>query len=156
MGHMKKNKCQAYTKEKKPCKNYAMKGSQFCSIHKGLFEDFPPVKITALICPYCDKPLKRGTKFCKFCKNSLNICPYCSEPLKKDDKFCSFCKEDLVPSKPKPEKPNYYAKLINIRNRFALKDMSISYGCLVIIFFLLLILFVSVYMADVYFRLTNS
>lgn len=102
---MKKNKCQAYTKKKEPCKNYAIKGSDFCYVHKGLFKDFPPVKIAALICPYCD------------------------EPLRKDAKFCSFCKEDFTPVIPKPDKPNYYRKLIDICNRIAAKDMDISYGC---------------------------
>jgi hypothetical protein len=139
---MKNNKCQAFTKKKKPCQNYAVKGSQFCFVHEELFKDFPPAKITALFCPYCDEPLRRGAKFCKFCKNPILICPYCVEPLRKDDKSCSFCKEDLTPAIPKPDKLNYYGKLIAIRNRIAAKNLNIGYGCYFVVIFLVLILFV--------------
>jgi hypothetical protein len=152
---MKNNKCQAFTKKKKPCQNYAIKGSQFCFVHEELFKDFPPSEITALFCPYCDEPLSRGAKFCKFCKNSLLICRYCHEPLRKDSKFCRFCKEDLTPVKPKPEKPNYYRKLINIRNRIAAKNINLSYICLIVVILLVLACFVYIAAIDVYYRITG-
>jgi hypothetical protein len=154
---MKKNKCQAYTKKKIPCKNYAMGGSYFCYVHKGLFKDFPPVKITALMCPYCDEPLGRGAKFCKFCKNCLLICPYCDELLRKDAKSCSFCKEDFTPVKPKRDKLNYFSKLISIRNRIAakVKGMDISSGFFFIVIFFILTLVVFLYIIDIYFQLNS-
>ena len=152
---MKKNKCQAFTKNKKPCQNYAINGSQFCYAHGELFKDFPPVKITALFCPYCDEPLVRGAKFCKFCKNSILICRYCHEPLRKDSRFCNFCKEELIPVKPKPDKPVYYRKLIDIRNRIAAKNISISYICLIVVILLVLAFFVSIAALDVYYQLTS-
>ena len=123
---MKKNKCQAFTKKNLPCQNYAMKGSDFCNFHKGLFKDTPPVKITALICPYCD------------------------EPLRKDAKFCSFCKEGLTTVKPKPDKLDYYGKLIDIRNRIAAKDMKIGYRCFIAAIFLLLIFFAYFFSEEIY------
>ena len=152
---MKKSKCQAYTKKKKPCQNYAMEGSQFCHSHDRLFKDFPPVKITALMCPYCEKPLKRGANFCKFCKNPLLICQYCDGPLRKDAKFCSFCKEDLPPVIPKRDKLYYYGKLIEIRNRIASKRIDISYVIFWVVFFLLLVLTVSYFAISVYLHLTQ-
>lgn len=135
---MNKNKCQAYTKKKIPCKNFAMEGSDFCPIHEGLFKDFPPVKITALICPYCDEPIERNAKFCNLCKHYFQICPYCDEPLRQDAKFCRFCKEDLAPAKPKLDKPNYYVKLFDIRKRIAAIGKDISYGCFLVAVFLLI------------------
>jgi len=154
---MKKNKCQAYTKNKKPCQNYAIKDSHFCYVHKRSFKDFRPVKITALICPYCGEPLRRDAKFCKFCKNSLLKCPYCDEPLRKDAKFCSFCKEDFTPVRSKPDKLDYYGKLLNIRNRIAAKakGIDISYGCFLIIMFFLFTFVFSIIAIDIYFQLTN-
>ena len=133
-----------------PCKNYAMKGSHFCYVHKGFFKDFPPVKITALVCPYCDKPLKRGAEFCKFCKNSLLMCPYCDEPLRKDAKFCSRCKVYLT-----PVKLNYFGKFIDIRNRIAAKRRDIRYGCFWLVVFLLITLFSSFFVIDLYLSLTQ-
>jgi hypothetical protein len=121
---MKKNECQAYTKKRKPCKSYAMKGSQFCYVHKGLFKDFPPVKITALICPYCKESIKRSAEFCNVCKHSFLICPYCDEPLRKDDKFCSFCKFDITPEKPIPK--DYDVKLTVVDKSSAAKGMSLG------------------------------
>ena len=138
MAKMKKNKCQAYTKKKVPCKNYAAAGSGFCYVHERLFKDFPPVKITALICPYCDEPLERNAKFCSSCKHYLLICPYCDEPLRHDAKFCKFCKETLTPAKPKPDKSNYYGKLIDIRNWIAAKRKDIRYGFFWVVVFLLM------------------
>jgi hypothetical protein len=154
---MKKNKCQAYTKKKKPCKNYALKDSHFCYLHKGLFKDFPPVKITTLMCPYCDEPLGKGVKFCKFCKNSLLICPYCDKPLRKDAKSCSFCKEDFTPVIAKRDKLNYFSKLISIHNRIAakVKGMDISSGCLFIVIFFIFTLFIIIYAIDIFFGLDS-
>jgi hypothetical protein len=138
---MKKNKCQAFTKKKKPCQNYAMEGSQFCHIHNGFFKNFPPVKITALMCPYCDEPLRREAKYCKFCKNPILTCPYCGEPLRKDAEFCNFCKEALNPVIPEPDKLNYYGMLIDIRNWVAAKSRNIKYGCFwVVAYFLIALL----------------
>jgi len=141
---MKKSKCQAYTKKKKPCQNYAMENSQFCHVHDGLFKDFPPVKSSAFMCPYCGEPIKRGAKFCKFCKNPILICPYCDEPLRKDAKTCSFCKEDLNVTIPKAYKLNYNDMLIDIRNWIAAKRINITYGCFWVAFFLLIAGFVSI------------
>jgi hypothetical protein len=154
---MNKDKCQAYTKKRKPCNNYAMNGSDFCYVHKGLFKDFPPVKITSLICPYCEKSLRRGANFCKFCKNSLLMCPYCDEPLRKDAKFCSFCKNDLTPVIPKRDKLYYYGKLIEIgigiRNRIAAKRIDISYGFFLVVFFLLITFTVTFFAISIFLHL---
>lgn len=140
----------------KSCKNYAMKGSHFCFAHKGLFEDFPPVKITALICPYCDEPIKRGTKFCKLCKNFILICPYCDEPLRKDVKFCSFCKEDLIPATSKPRISLYYSKLIRLFNHSAAKHKVKSYDWFFAIIFLIVILFYCFTIWNLYFKTTSA
>ena len=157
---MKNNKCQAYTKKRIPCKNNALEGSQLCSFHEGFFEDFPPVKITALFCPYCDEPLRRGAKFCELCKNSLLICRYCHEPLKKDSKFCSFCKEDLTPIEPKPlilksVKPNVYGRLIDDIKLSAAKAMNISIDWSFVVFFLLLSFFTILFAVDIYLNLVE-
>ena len=129
-------------------RNFAMSMIDFLRI-------FPPVKITALMCPYCEKPLRGGANFCKFCKNSLLICQYCDGPLRKDDKFCSFCKEDLPPVIPKRDKLHYYGKLIEIRNRIASKRIDISYVIFCVVFFLLLVLTVSYFAISVYLHLTQ-
>lgn len=138
-----KNRCQAYTKKKTPCKNYAMQGSDFCRVHEGLFKGLPPVKITALICPYCDEPLEGHAKFCSLCKHDLLVCPYCDKPLRKDAKSCKFCNEDLTPAIPMPDKSNYYEKLIDIGNWIAAKCKDISHGFFWVIVFLLISGFVS-------------
>lgn len=138
------NTCRAYTKKRIPCKNNALEGSHLCSFHEGLFEDFPPVKITALMCPYCDQPLGRAAKFCKTCKNSFLICPFCDEPLRKDDKSCSFCKENLAPVIPKHDKLYYYGMLLDISNGIVERAKAIdkSYGLfMVAIFFFILFIF---------------
>ncbi len=93
-----------------------MKGSHFCYAHKGHFKDYPPVKITALICPYCEESLKMGAEFCSFCKRSLFKCLYCEEPLREIVRSCSFCKQDLTPVKPIAGKPEDYDKLIEFDN----------------------------------------
>ena len=110
-------KCQSYTKEKKPCKNYALEGSHLCSFHEGLFEDFPPVEITALICPYCGVSIRRGAKLCSLCKHSFLICPYCEEPLRKNSKSCSFCKEDIRPVEAIPSKLKDHDRLIKVDSK---------------------------------------
>ena len=147
---MKKDKCQAYTKKKIPCKRSAMEGSDFCYVHERLFKDFPPVKITALICPYCDGPLERNAKLCSLCKRFIQICPYCDEPLRQDAKFCRFCREDLTPAIPKPDKPDYFGKLIGIRNWFGTKRINISYGCFCLVIFLLITGFISFYIIVIF------
>jgi len=157
---MKNNKCQAFTKKKKSCQNYAMNGSQLCNFHKELFKDFPPVKITALICSYCDEPLEREAKFCKTCRNHLLLCPYCDEPLRKDSEFCSFCKEDITPviTKPlilKPFKPNVYGRLIDVIKRGAAKAMDISIDWISVAIFLLITLFCTVFIVNLYFQIIN-
>ena len=149
---MKKNKCQAFTKEKRPCQNYVMNGSDFCYIHKGLFKNFPPVKITALKCPYCDETIKRGAKFCKFCKNSILLCRSCDEPLRKDAKSCSFCKEDLKPAKPKPYKLNYFGMLGGIGNWIAAKSRNIKHGFFWVVVSFLMALLASIFILDIFFR----
>ena len=140
---MKNNKCQAFTKKKEPCETYAMKGSQLCNFHKEHFKDFSPVKITALICPYCNEPLEREAKFCKTCRNHLLFCPYCDEPLRKDSEFCGFCKEDITPVITKPlifklVKPNVYGRLIDVIKRSAAKAMDISIDWIFVVIFLLI------------------
>ena len=132
-----------------------MNGSNFCYIHEELFKDFPPAKITALMCPYCEKPLRRGANFCKFCKNSIFFCPYCDEPLRKDAKFCSFCKEDLTPVVSKPDKLDFYGKLIEIRNAIAAKRIDISYGCFNVVLFLLITFTVSYFAISIFLHLTK-
>ena len=149
---MQKNKCQAFTKKKKPCQNYAKEGSQFCHVHDGLFKDFPPVKSSAFMCPYCGEPIKRGAKFCEFCKNSILVCPYCDEPLKKDAKTCSFCKEDLNATIPKPYKLNYNGMLIDIRNLIAAKSRKIKYESLWAVAYFLLVLLVGIIILSMYFE----
>lgn len=96
---MQKDRCQANTKKNKPCKNYAIQGSNFCHIHR-IYDDFAPVQITAATCPYCQEPLSKNAESCDFCKESFLICPYCDEPLKRDAKSCSFCKFDRTPIQP--------------------------------------------------------
>ena len=153
---MNKLKCQAYTKKKEPCKNFAINGSHFCNFHERLFEGFPPVKITALMCPYCEKPIKKHAKSCKFCKNYFLICPYCDEPLRKDDESCSFCKENFNTVLPKPTKKDYLDKFKGIiRNRITTRGIDISYGCLYIIIFLFITVVVSIISISIYFELEN-
>ena len=152
---MKKDKCQAFTKKKMPCKNFSIEGSDFCYVHQRLFKDFPPVKITALICPYCDAPLERNAKLCNSCKRFLQICPFCDEPLRQDAKFCRFCKEDLTPATQKPDKPNYYRQLIHLLNRIVAKRIDISYGCFWALVFLFITGIVSFYAIVLYLELTQ-
>ena len=112
---MTKNICQAYTKKGKPCKNYAMKVSHFCYAHKRLSEDFPPVKITTEICPYCD------------------------EPLEREAKFCAFCNEDLIPATPKSRISLYFSKFIHLYS--AGKHRVKSFDWFFAIIFLMLSMF---------------
>ena len=150
-------KCQAYTKKNKACKNYAMEGSHFCFCHEGLFENFPPVKITALYCPYCDQPLRRGATFCKICKNFFLICPFCDEPLRKDAKSCNFCKEYFAPVIPKHNKLYYYRMLFNISSAIAkrIKAIDLNYGLFMVTIFFFFIFTFTIFIIDLYFELTN-
>ena len=132
-----------------------MEGSRFCYAHKGFYKDFPPAKITALICPYCDEPLKRGAKFCKLCKNVLLICPYCDEPLRKDVKFCSFCKEDLIPVLPKPRISHYYGKFIHLFNHSATKRMDKSFDWFFVIIFLMFMIFTLLITWDIFINISG-
>lgn len=152
---MMKHKCLAYTKKKQPCRNFATEGSHFCDFHEGLFKDCPPVKITALICPYCEKPLRKPAKACKFCKNFFLICPYCDEPLRKDANSCIFCKEVLTTVMPEPTKINYYDKLIDIRDRITAKDLNIRHKFLIAAIFLFLTLYAYIFSMDLYLMLDN-
>jgi hypothetical protein len=152
---MQKNKCQAITKKKIPCQNLALKDSDFCHVHKDLFKNFPPVKITTFVCPYCDKPLERNAKFCSLCKNFFLICPYCDVPLRKDAEFCRFCKEAPTPASDKPDTPNYYDKLTHILNRISAKRINISYGIFWALLFLLIAGIVSLYAIGIFLTLTQ-
>jgi hypothetical protein len=147
---MKKNECQAYTKKKVPCENSAINGSDFCPFHKGFFQNFPPVKITALMCPYCGKALRRGYNYCKFCKNSILLCPYCDEPLIMDAKICSFCKEDLTPVIPESYKNNFFGMLVDIRNSIAERPKNISYGCFWVVVLVFMTLVFSFFTIDIF------
>ena len=151
------NTCQAYTKKRMPCKNNAMEDSHLCSFHEGIFKDFPPVRISALMCPYCEKPIERGAKFCKFCRNYFFICQYCDEPLKKDVKSCRFCKEDLTPAVPKHDKLYYFNWALKICNSFAskVKAIDISYVLFMAIIFLIFLFAFSFLLVDTYFHITN-
>ena len=152
---MKINKCQAYTKKKIPCKNDAVNGSHFCHIHEAKFKDFPPVKITAFMCPYCEKPLRRGAKFCKFCKNAFFVCHFCDEPLRKDATSCTFCKENFPSVVSVPDSLHYFRKFFNIRNWITAKDLNLGYRCFITAVFLLLALFAYFISIDLY-RMLDS
>ncbi len=160
---MNKNKCYAYTREKIRCENYATNDSDFCDYHKKLFKDFPPVKIFALMCPYCDKPVERNAEFCSLCKNFFLICPYCDTPLRKDDKFCRFCKEALTTAINKPDNQIYFDKLVNIfndtfvdiRNRYSAKRINIGHGFLLLLIFSFMASIFIFYIIDIYLNSTQ-
>lgn len=78
----------------------AIKGSRFCHVHSGQSTGFPPVKITAYVCPYCEEPIRKNAESCDGCEESFKICPYCDEPLKRDVQLCSFCKLDRTAVQP--------------------------------------------------------
>lgn len=136
---MKNNRCQANTRKKEPCKNYATKGSDFCHVHTEQDTVFPPIQLTAHICPYCEASLSENTRSCDFCNESFLRCPYCAEPLRQDAKFCGFCKLDLARVvQPIPTDINTFTPVYTSRPA---EGASLTFG---ILFIVPLILFIGV------------
>ena len=124
-------KCQSYSKKNKPCKNYAMKNSYLCYAHKKYYKDFPPVKITALICPYCGESIKKWATFCSFCDHSFLICEYCDEPLRISAKTCTFCEANLTPVKPTLKDRMNNHNVTETNNGSAARGMGLDAGFLI-------------------------
>lgn len=133
---MKKNRCQANTRKNEPCKNYAIKGTDFCHVHTEHDIVFPPVQLTAYLCPYCEASLGENTRSCDICNESFLRCPYCDEPLRRDAKSCGFCKLDLAPVQPVHHDINTF---IPVRTSHPAEGASLTFGILFIVPLILLI-----------------
>ena len=138
---MEKNICQAKTKKNKPCKNSAIEGSDFCHVHAKPHMDFPPIKITAYICPYCEKPIRKNAESCGVCEETFKICPYCDEPLRQDAKLCNFCQLFRPPIQPIR---NDVENFTSIQQSSSADGASLSFGILFVVPVFLFVVFLFV------------